>query len=49
MQQKTITQEDMDANPIIAQLDGQVGDKIGTALSDERQAEKDAADTEHVA
>lgn len=46
MQQKTITQDDLDANPIIASLGGAVGDKIGTALSDEAQAAKDAADAE---
>lgn len=42
--QREITQADIDANPIVTELGGAVGDKIATSLSDEKQAEKDAAD-----
>lgn len=44
--QKTITEQDIAENPILAQLEGTVGDKVSVALSDEKQAEKDAADAQ---
>jgi phage tail protein X len=39
---KHVTQEEFDANPIIAQLGGEVGDKIAVSLPDDKQAEVDA-------
>lgn len=41
---KTLTQEDLDANPVIATLGGYVGGKLAALLSDEDQAKKDAED-----
>lgn len=47
---KTIAQEDLDQNPLLAALGAVVGDKVAISLSDEAQAAKDAtekpADTE---
>ena len=44
--QRSIVQDDLDENPILAALGAEIGDKVAVSLSDDAQAAKDAADQE---